>query len=135
MDQLDVAVLLPGITALVQVVLNFVTGAWPTRPTWAAYLIAVVCGIGGAFLIATAQRLLIDQAVAAQLVIVGVMGSAAAAGINYQSTRSEALRQGELQRQPALIDTERIAPSIPPVDPIGVRTAPGIIDRPRTRVK
>lgn len=94
-----------SIAFLVQLLVNFFTAAWPTRPSWAGYLAAIVAGIGGSFLVAMANRVVVDQAIAAQLVIIGLGAAGMAAGVSYQTVRVEARREaatGESASEPPM---------------------------------
>lgn len=94
MDGFSVGFLLTGLTAFVQLCCNFLTAAYPARPSWLVILVALVSGQAGAFLFAAAnQRPFTQQDIAAQLIIIGVFAAAAAAGLNYQSLNAEAKRR------------------------------------------
>ncbi len=84
-----VGFLITGLTGFIQLGLNFLTAGWPTRPRWVAIVGAMTLGIGGAFLFALANRIAVDSAIAAQLVIVGFFSAAGAAGLNFQAVKAQ----------------------------------------------
>lgn len=114
MDGFDVAFLLTGLTSFIQLLLNFLTAAWPDRPAWIGYLAALGFGIGGALLFATANKIAWQTPdLTAQLVIVGVFAAAAAAGLSYQTQKAQDQRRAA---QTPVYDGPERRQVVPPVE-------------------
>lgn len=103
-----VASLQGGAALLTGLVVNGVTLAWPERPPWAAWALAMVLGILFTALVAVAtlpEGTPWTVRTFAQVAIVGIITGSAAAGVNSTQRKADEGRIAAVQQE---IDAERI---------------------------
>jgi hypothetical protein len=66
--------------------------AWPSAPTWVLVLVSLACGIGCAFLVALAADVVFIRPHIAQVVLIGLMAAAVAAGVARTDAAATRLR-------------------------------------------
>lgn len=95
MDASVLALIAGAAAGVTNTLVNAVTMAWPTRPSWAALICALLFGIVLTFLAAYAYvpgMLVFDRQAYAQIVLAGLGSGLAAAGIGASSSSAQTKR-------------------------------------------